>query len=189
MFDAIQGLVGGKKSSKGPDDLEAIVEAARGERHALATLLDEVAGRSATLTQTNEVLEGVTAKATAATVSTEALETRIQELEHRIAALAAVEDRVNALVAATTTAQRQIEKVVAPDGELERQRRHGRELAAQLSEAQALAAAIANEGSTFETCARISNNQTTSSTQSSNPASSRLPCEQSWRSCAEQPLS
>src|SRR5262245_63937844 len=110
MFDAIQGLVGGKPR-KGSEDLEALVETARGERNALVALLDELAGRIATLTQTDQILQGITAKAAAATASTEALETRIQELEHRTAALAAVEDRVNALVAATTTAQRQIEKV------------------------------------------------------------------------------
>jgi ABC-type transporter Mla subunit MlaD len=150
MFDAIQGLVGSKKSRKGSEDLEALVATAREERDALAALLDELAARSAILTQTHQVLEDVTAKAAAATVTTEALETRIQNLEHRAAGLGAIEDRVNALVAATATAQRQIEKVVAPDGDLEQQRRHGRELAAQLSEAQAVAAAISDDRSTFD---------------------------------------
>ncbi|HEX2459231.1 MAG TPA: hypothetical protein VHJ58_03700, partial [Vicinamibacterales bacterium] len=95
MFDAIQGLVGGK-SRKGPEDLEALVEAAHGERNALATLLDELASRSATLAETSKILEGVIGKAAAATASTRALETRIQDLEHRAVALADIEDRVNA---------------------------------------------------------------------------------------------
>ncbi|HEY5618202.1 MAG TPA: hypothetical protein VIK60_09660 [Vicinamibacterales bacterium] len=150
MFDAIKGLAGGKKAHKEYDDLQALVTTAQAERDALTAILKQLVGRSATLVQTGEALEQIDAKAAVATASIDALEKRIQRVEQQAAALGEIEDRVQALVAATATAQRQAEKLLAPDGALERHRRETHELSTQVAGAEATAEALMRERSTFE---------------------------------------
>ncbi|MGH9254017.1 MAG: hypothetical protein ACRD3C_05555, partial [Vicinamibacterales bacterium] len=114
MFNAIKGLAGGQKGQKQYDDLEALIKTARDERTALTALLKQLAGRSAPLTDTSQALEKVDAKVAAAITSIDALARRTEDLERRAAAVGDVEGRVQALMAAGATAQRQPEEPVAP---------------------------------------------------------------------------
>ena len=97
-------------------------------------MLTQVAAGGAGLVKTSKALEWVESKATSSTRAVEALAKQIQELEHRTAALGKVEARVQALVETTEQGQQRAEKLIAPDGELEKHRLQVQELSSQVQD-------------------------------------------------------
>ena len=149
MFDAIKGI-GGKKPQKSYEELEALVNAAREEQSALQhdpESTDRRARGSLKLAKRSRSSMQRPVRPPRAPVPSRK---RLQELEQRASALGELEERVQALLAATSSAQLQIEKLTAPDGDLNQHRRQTRELSAEVAETRASVEAIARERATFE---------------------------------------
>lgn len=84
-------------------------------------------------------------KAATATGSLESLSKRIEGLEQRTTSLSEIEKRVQTLLDATARAQQQAERLVAPDGDLEKHRRQLEQVSTQASEAQSTVEALKRE--------------------------------------------
>ena len=136
MLDAIKGLAGGGKAKKQAEELEALIATAREERRALDATVKAVTVQSAKLTETGTSLEQVNAKAVAATGSLDAVAKRIEELERAARAVVDIEKKAQGLDATISMAHATTEKLIAPDGDLEKHRRRVQELATETANAQ-----------------------------------------------------
>ena len=139
MLDAIKGLAGGGKAQKQAEELEALIAAAREERRALDATVKAVTGQSAKLTETGRSLEQVNAKAVAATGSLDAVAKRIEKLEQTARAVVDIEKKAQGLDATISMAHAKTEKLVAPDGDLDRHRLKIEELMAEAADAHVAA--------------------------------------------------
>ena len=139
MLDAIKGLAGGGKAKKQAEELEALIATAREERRALDATVKAVTVQSAKLTETGTSLEQVNAKAVAATGSLDAVAKRIEELERAARAVVDIEKKAQGLDATISMAHATTEKLIAPDGDLEKHRRRVQELATETANAQVAA--------------------------------------------------
>ncbi len=150
MLDAIKGLRRGGKGQKQAEELEALIATAREERTALSAMLTQVTMRGSGLAETGKSLEQVDKKTAAATGAIEALARRIGEIEQQARALGDVERRALWLDATVGLAQEKTEKLLAPDGDLEKHRRQIQELATQASAAESTAEALKREREALE---------------------------------------
>src|SRR5688500_5307081 len=124
MLDALKSLAGGGKAAqKQAEELEALIATAREERSALSAMLTQVTMRSGKLTETAKTLDDVGKKAGAATDTLDTIATRLGEVQRQAATLADIEKRAQSLDSAIRQAQDTTEKLIAPNGELERHRR------------------------------------------------------------------
>src|SRR5690349_8594582 len=131
MLDALKGLAGPGKAQKQSDDLQSLITAAKEERSALSAMLTQISMRSVKLTQMGKSLEQVDQKAAGATEKLDALMKRIEGLEQQARTFGEVEKRVQTLIETATQAQQAAEKLVAPDGELQKQKRAVQQLSSQ----------------------------------------------------------
>src|SRR3989440_4951461 len=150
MLDAIKGLTGGGKVQKQTDDLQGLIAAAREERSALSTMLTQISMRSAKLSQLGKSLEQVDQKAATTTSKLDEIVKRVEELEDRAKAFGEVEKRVQVLIESATQAQVAADKLMAPDGELQKHRQQVQQLSSQALETQASVDALKRERATLE---------------------------------------
>lgn len=150
MLDALKGLGGGGKAQKQSDDLQSLISAAKEERSALSAMLTQISMRSVKLTQMGKSLEQVDQKAAGASEKLDALNRRIDGLEQQAKTFGEVEKRVQALIETATQAQQASEKLMAPDGELQKHRRQVQQLSSQALETQASVDAIKKERAALE---------------------------------------
>src|SRR5688572_15734277 len=121
MLDALKSLAGGGKAAqKQAEDLEALIAKAKEERSALSAMLTQVTMRSGKLTETGKTLEEVSKKAGAATDTLDTLARRVDDIQRQAATLSDVDKRAQALDATISQAQARTEKLIAPDGDLEK---------------------------------------------------------------------
>ncbi len=146
MLDAFTG----RKRQQQLEELDALIKTAREERTALSTMLTQVTTRSAKLAETGKALEQVDKKAAAATGSLDVLAKRIEGLEQRATTLTDVEKRVQALMETTIRAQQQAEKLLAPEGDLEKRKRELQQLSSQTLDTQATVDTLKRERATLE---------------------------------------
>src|SRR5438477_2158249 len=150
MLDAIKGLTGGNKAQKQSDDLQAVIAAAKEERSALSTMLTQISMRSAKLSQLGKSLEQVDQKAASTTGKLDEIVKRVDSLEDRARAFGEIEKRVQMLIESATQAQLAGEKLMAPDGELQKHRQQVQQLSSQALETQASVDALKRERATLE---------------------------------------
>ena len=150
MLDAIKGLTGGGKNQKTSDDLQGLIASAKEERSALSTMLTQISMRSAKLTQLGKSLEQVDQKASDTTAKLDVIAKRVEGLEDRAKAFGDVEKRVQGLIDAATQAQVAAEKLMAPDGEIQKHRQQMQQLSSQALETQASVDALKRERATLE---------------------------------------
>src|SRR6266550_4144498 len=150
MLDAIKGLTGSGKAQKQTDDLQGLIAAAREERSALSTMLTQISMRSAKLSQLGKSLEQVDQKAATTTTKLDEIVKRVEGLEDRARSFGEVEKRVQTLLESATQAQVAGEKLMAPDGELQKHRQQMQQLSSQALETQASVDALKRERATLE---------------------------------------
>ncbi|MBM3818867.1 MAG: hypothetical protein FJW14_07620 [Acidimicrobiia bacterium] len=149
MLDALKGLTGGK-ATKHTEDLQSLVSTAKEERSALSAMLTQISMRTAKLTQMGKSLEQVDEKAAAVTNRLDVLVKRIEGLEQQAKSFGETEKRVSTLIDTATHAQQAAEKVMAPNGELEKHRRMVQQLSSQALETQASVDALKKERAALE---------------------------------------
>ena len=174
MLDALKGLAGGGKHQKRLEEFRTLIDSsreerlalreglaalavtrelidsAREERRALSGALRQAIVGTTKMVETGKALESAEAKAKSSTASLEVLAKRIQELEHRAAALGEGDQRVEALAETTALAQRQAAKLSSLDGELESCRREVQQLRSQTGDTGASLEAFRRELAALE---------------------------------------
>src|SRR5918999_6249861 len=148
MLDAFKGL--GGKAQKQSDDLHGLIAAAREERSALSAMLTQISMRSAKLQTMGKTLEQVGQKAGAASDRLDELVKRVEGLEERARAFGEIDKRVKSLIDTATNAQQAAEKLMAPDGDLQKHRQSVQQLSSQALETQASIDALRRERATLE---------------------------------------
>jgi hypothetical protein len=86
-------------------------------------MLTQISMRGSKLAQVGKSLEQVDARAGAASDKLDELRQKVEGLEGRTKTFADVDKRSTALVESATQAQQAAEKLVAPDGELQKHRK------------------------------------------------------------------
>ena len=151
MLDALKSLAGGGKAAqKQAEDLEALIAKAKEERGALSAMLTQVTMRSGTLTETGKTLEEVSKKAGAATNSLETLAGRLDDIQRQAAVLSDVDKRAQALDASISQAKAKTERLIAPDGELEKHKRDIQGVASAAAEVQSVVETVKRERAALE---------------------------------------
>src|SRR5919108_2994600 len=148
MLDALKGL--GGKAQKQSDDLQSLIAAAREERSALSAMLTQISMRSSKLQQMGKSLEQVGQKAGQASDRLDELVKRVEGLEERARSFGEVDKKVAGLIATATQAQLAAEKLMAPDGMLQKHRQTVQQLSSQALETQASIDALKRERAALE---------------------------------------
>jgi chromosome segregation ATPase len=151
MLDALKSLAGGGKAAqKQAEELEALIATARDERSALSAMLTQVTMRSGQLTETGKTLEDVSKKAATATDTLEALTGRLDEIQRQASTLVDVEKRAQSLDATISLAQAKTERLIAPDGDLEKHRRDIQGVASAAADVQGVVETVKRERAALE---------------------------------------
>src|SRR5689334_7041600 len=151
MLDALKGLAGGGKAAqKQAEELEALIAQAKEERSALSAMLTQVTIRSGKLTETGKTLDAVDRKAGTASDRIEALAKRLEEIERQASAVSDVEKRAQALDASISQAQAKTEKLIAPDGTLEKHRRDIQGVVSAAADVQGVVETVKRERAALE---------------------------------------
>ena len=151
MLDALKTLAGGGKAAqKQAEELEALIATAREERTALSAMLTQVTMRAGKLTETGKTLEAVGKTAGTATETLEVLTKRLDEMQRQASVLSDVEKRAQLLEAAISQAQGKTERLIAPDGDLEKHRRDIQGVASAAAEVQSVVETVKRERTALE---------------------------------------
>ena len=133
MLDAFKkmGTGGGKPAQEQADELEALINTSREERGALSAMLTQIEVHAKKLSHVGKSLHQVNDRATGATGKLEELSTKLSALEARTKGFEQVEGRVRSLGDAVGQAEQTADKLLAPDGELQKHRQAVQQLATQ----------------------------------------------------------
>ena len=144
MLDAIKRMGTGNKQQAG--ELQDLIAAAREERAALSAMLTQVQLHGAKVAAAGKAVQQVEEKATKAVGRIDELSSRIGAIDGQLQALATIDARVKALSDAVS----QAERLMAPDGELVRQRQAVQQLSAEALKTQASLETIRREQETLD---------------------------------------
>ena len=152
MFEVIKSLTAsGKLRDQSHDlQLEGLVAEARQEREALGAALQEFSARHAEIKELTATLERVERQSTDSAARLDALTARLDGLHGRAASLAGIEQRIHTLVDAAAQAERTVERLTAPEGDLQAHRRQMQQLTSQVLETQASLTALKRERAALE---------------------------------------
>ena len=150
MLDAFKRVSGGAKAQRQVKDLHKLIETAREERGALSTMLTKVKTRSSKLGQVRKSLEAVDQKASSIGERLGEMLSRIDGLEARTKVFDEAEQRVEAMLQTTGAAQEAAEKLMAPDGDLQKHRQQVQQLSSQTLETRASVEALVREQAVLE---------------------------------------
>jgi DNA repair exonuclease SbcCD ATPase subunit len=126
MLDSIKKLSGGG-SNKGvreqSEELLSLINSAREERGALSTMLSQIQLQSTRLAQGSKSLQQVDEKATKVATRLDEIAARLAQIDKQAAAVETLDQKVKTLGNTVLGAQRDAEKLTAPDGELQQHRK------------------------------------------------------------------
>jgi chromosome segregation ATPase len=145
MLDAFKGLTGGAKAQKQSDDLQGLIDTAREERSALSAMLTQISMRTSKLQQMGKSLELVDQKAGATGGRLDDLVKRIESIEERARSFGEIDARIQSLLDVTAQAQHTVEKLMSPDGDLQKHRQSVQQLSSQTLETHASLDALKKE--------------------------------------------
>jgi chromosome segregation ATPase len=132
------------------DELRALVDQARDERAALGVLLTQVGGASAKLARTSQALDALGEKTDAMSQKMDKLAATAASHDKRTKAFDQLEKRVNEMVGQVAEAQRVVQALTAPDGELKQHRQAIDAMSTQARDAQAALGALRQEGAQLD---------------------------------------
>ena len=123
MLEAFKIMnAGGKKTQATADELHALINTAKEERSALSEMLTQVTLRSGKLSQTNKTLEQVEKSAAGTSGKLDEVNKRLASLDDRTKALEDVDKKIKNLLETVKQAQTAAERVVGPEGDLQKHR-------------------------------------------------------------------
>ena len=113
-------------------------------------MLTQISMKGSKLSQVGKSLEQVDQKADSTTGKLDELGKRVEGLEDRTRTFAEIDKRIQTLIEAATQAQHAAEKLMAPDGELQKHRHSVQQLSSQALETQASIDTLKRERATLE---------------------------------------
>src|SRR5688500_1275867 len=131
MLDAIKRMGTGNKQSAG--ELQDLIAAAREERAALSAMLTQVQLHGTKVAAAGKAVQAVEEKAARAVGRIDELSSKIGAIDGQIQSLATIDARVKTLAESVA----QAERLMAPDGELVRQRQAVQQLSGEALKTQA----------------------------------------------------
>lgn len=151
MLDAFKKMgTATKLNREVADELQGLVTAAREERQLLSRVLNQIPQHSTTLLQVAKTLEGAQEQAGAAVKKIGELTTKLGGLDERIRGLEDVEQRISALKGTVAQAEQTVEKLIAPDGDLQKHRTVVQHLSSQALETRASLEVLKKDQGTLE---------------------------------------
>ncbi len=151
MFDALKRRKQTMKSAEEQrDELQALIDTAREERGALSTMLTQIEVRAGkvSLPQVSKAVKRATDRATAASEQLEVLAGRLAAFEERGKEIAKLDGRVQALTDTLVRAEGSAQKLLAPDGELQKHRAAVQQLSSQALQTSASLETLKNDQAT-----------------------------------------
>src|SRR3989442_1367103 len=138
MLDAFKTLTGGKKLvQQQATELETLIATAREERSAISAMLTALTTRTQKLTPLGKSIDQVTEKAASIDAQLAEIVKRFTAIDDRTRELDAIDKRIDALKEATKQAEQTAQKVIGPDGELQKHRQAVQQLSSQALQTQA----------------------------------------------------
>ena len=151
MFDAVKRR---KQTTKSAEEqraeLQVLIDTSREERGALSTMLTQIEVRAGkvSLPQVSKAVQRVADKATAASEQLEVLAGRLAAFEERGKEIAKLDGRVQALTDMLAQAEGSAQKLLAPDGELQKHRAAVQQLSSQALQTSASLETLKNDQAT-----------------------------------------
>ena len=151
MLDAFGIGSGNKKAQKSAaDDLQQLVNSAREERSALSEMLTQVTMRASKLAQTHKTLEQIEKTAAATMGKVDEVGRRLTSLDERTKSMEDVDKKIKNLGETVRQAQQAAERVVGPEGDLQKHREAMKQLSSQALETQASLDTLKKERASLE---------------------------------------
>ncbi len=155
MLDAFGIGSGSKKAQKtAADELQALINASKEERSALSEMLTQVTVRASKLTQTHKTLEHIEKTATGTLDKVDELGRRLDSLDERTSSMEDIDKKIKVLVETVKQAQQAAERVVGPEGDLQKHREAVKLLSSQTLETQASLDTLKKSGRRSKSSAR-----------------------------------
>ena len=145
MLDAIKRMGSGNKQSAG--ELQDLIAAAREERAALSAMLTQVQLHGTKVAAAGKAVQQVEEKAAKAVGRVDELSSKIGAIDTHVQSLTTLDARIKTLADSVA----QAERLMAPDGELVRQRQAVQQLSAEALKTQASLEALRKEQETLDT--------------------------------------
>src|SRR5687767_11371481 len=151
MLDAFGMGSGTKKAQRvASDELHDLINSAREERSALSEMLTQVSVRAAKLGQTQKALEQIERTALGTTAKVDEIGRRLNSLDDRTKAVEDVDKRIKGLFETVKQAQQAAERVVGPEGDLQKHREAVAQLSSQTLEMHASLDTLKKERASLE---------------------------------------
>ena len=153
MFEALKRRKQTTKSAEEQrDELQALIDTAREERGALSTMLTQIEVRAGkvSLPQVSKAVQRAADQATAASEHLEVLAGRLTAFEERGKEIAQLDGRVQALTDTVAQAEGSAQKLLSPDGELQKHRAAVQQLSSQALQTSASLETLKNDQATQE---------------------------------------
>ncbi len=151
MLDAFGIGSSTKKAQKtAADELQALINSSKEERSALSEMLTQITVRASKLTQTHKALEQIETMANGTLDKVDELARRLNSLDERTTAMEDVDKRIKNLSESVKLAQQAAERVVGPEGDLQKHREAVKQLSSQTLETQASLDTLKKERSSLE---------------------------------------
>ena len=137
----------GKSADEQLTELQSLVDKAREERAALSTMLSqvEVRGGKTSLPHVTKAVQKATEQATGATTKLDEVARRLTSLEGRTQGLEQIDGRIQGLLESVGQAEQSAQKLLAPDGELQKHRNAVQQLSSQALQTGASLEALKTE--------------------------------------------
>ena len=144
------GSTGKKEHRETAEELQALINAAKEERGALSEMLTQLTARNGKLAQTNKTLELVEKAAGGTTAKLDEINRRLESLDERAQGMEDVDKKIKNLLETVTQAQTAAERVVGPEGDLQKHREAINQLSSQALETQASLDTLKKERTSLE---------------------------------------
>ncbi|HEY3883583.1 MAG TPA: hypothetical protein VGL62_00140, partial [Vicinamibacterales bacterium] len=128
---------GTKPARQQSEELQALIAASKEERAALSTMLTQVQLQSAKLASAGKMLEDVQEKAGKAHTRLDEIAGRLDTAADRVKALEAIDARIKGLTDEVARAEREADRLTAPDGELQKHKQALQNLSSQALQTRA----------------------------------------------------
>src|SRR5437773_1277518 len=150
MLDAFKSFSGKKVAQQQTTELETLIATAREERSAISAMLTALTTRSQKLTPLSKSLEQVTEKAASIDAQLGEIAKRLTALDDRTREFDAIDKRIDGVKDAAKQAEQMAQKVIGPEGELQKHRQAVQQLSSQALQTQASLDTLKKERNALE---------------------------------------
>ncbi len=140
----------GKSAKEQVAELQELIGQAREERAALSTMLTQIEVRGSTLSTLGQSLQDVSDRAGGTDGKMDTLAKRLSTLEERTTGLEEIGNRIENLRSGVIKAEETAHQLLAPDGDLQKQRHELQQLSTQAGQNVALLDTMKKEQSTLD---------------------------------------